>query len=202
MIKKLRQIRERGFTPDSTSKSGRGFTLIETLVAVALLTISIVAPMTLTAQSLAAAYYARDQITAYNLAQEGIEAVRAVRDGQVLLISGSSDATGIDLFGTVPVNQDFIIDARETNTETAMEICSGRCPPLQTDGTLYGYNPDTSSWPPTQFIRSLRASYVPGTQDEIRLAVTVTWTTAVGQPRTFTIYANVYRWLADGSAAL
>ena len=50
----------------------KGFTLIETLVAVSLLTVAIVAPMTLTARSLSAAYYARDQITAFHLAQEAI----------------------------------------------------------------------------------------------------------------------------------
>src|SRR3989338_949042 len=64
-----------------------GFTLIETLVAISLLTIAIIAPMALTAQSLATAYYARDQITAFYMAQEAIEGVRALRDGQILLIS-------------------------------------------------------------------------------------------------------------------
>lgn len=180
----------------------RAFTLIETLVAVSLLTVSIVAPMTLTSQSLAAAYYARDQITAYNLAQEGIEAVRAVRDGQVLQISASSDASGIDLFGTIPVNQDFTIDAHQSDLSSAMETCSSTCKPLQTNGTLYGYSADTTTWPTTSFTRTLRASYVPGTTDEIRLSVTVSWLTAIGQRRTFTIYENVYRWLADSSAAL
>src|SRR3989338_11299272 len=46
----------------NTCRASRGFTLIETMVAIALLTISIVAPMSLTTQSLASAYYARDQI--------------------------------------------------------------------------------------------------------------------------------------------
>ena len=48
----------------------RGFTLIETLVAISLLMVAIVAPMSLTARSLATAYYARDQITAFHLAQK------------------------------------------------------------------------------------------------------------------------------------
>lgn len=182
-------------------KRPTGFTLIETLVAVSLLTISIVAPMTLTSQSLAAAYYARDQITAYNLAQEGLEAVRAVRDSQVLQISTATDATGIDLFGPIPVNQDFTIDAHVSNLANAMETCSSGCPPLQTNGTLYGYSADTATWPQTAFVRTLHASYVQGTTDEIRVSVTVSWYTAIGQPRSFTIYENVYRWLPDSSAA-
>src|SRR3972149_102217 len=91
----------------SPSNLSRGFTLIETLVAISLLSIAIVAPMSLTSQSLTAAYYARDQVTAFNLAQEGLEAVRAFRDGQVLQISQSAAASGINLFGAIPVDQYF-----------------------------------------------------------------------------------------------
>lgn len=179
----------------------RAFTLIETLVAVSLLTIAIVAPMTLTAQSLSSAYYARDQITAYNLAQEGIESVRAIRDSQVLAISQSASASSIDLFGDIPINTDFTIDGLDTSPITAMETCSGECLPMELspDGDLYGYG--GADWQQTKFIRTLRASYVGGGTDEIQLAVTVEWNTHVGQRRSFTIYENVYRWIKDGSAA-
>lgn len=181
------------------SESKKGFTLIETLVAVSLLTIAIVAPMTLTAQSLSTAYYARDQITAYNLAQEGIESVRAIRDGQVLAISQSSAGGSIDLFGDIPINQNFIINGLDTSPASAMETCSGACPRMQLspDGELYGYG---AGWTDTKFTRTLRATFVGGT-DEIQLSVTVSWQTNANQTRTFTIYENVYRWINDGSAA-
>lgn len=183
-------------------KKEKGFTLIETLVAISLLTISIVAPMTLTSQSLTAAYYARDQITAFNLAQEGLEAVRALRDGQVLEISQTLDAGGVDLFGPIPVNQDFTVDSRYTDPNDALAICpAGNCPPLQTDGDLYGYDLDTTAWAVTHFTRTLRARYVGASEDEVRLSVTVTWPALSGQTRSFTIYENLYRWVNDGSAA-
>lgn len=178
----------------------RAFTLIETLVAVAVLTVAIVAPMTLTQQSLSGAYYARDQITAYNLAQEGIESVRALRDGQILQIATAADSS-VDLFGPIPVNQDFIIDGLETNALEAIDTCSGVCPPLQlnADGDLYTYGAGLIE---TKFVRTLRAAYVTGSTDEIQLSSTVTWIADSGQPRSFTIYENVYRWINDGSAAL
>ncbi len=178
-----------------------GFTLIETLVAVSLLSIAIVAPMSLTTQSLSTAYYARDQITAFNLAQEGLEAVRAFRDGQILEISQSSSG-GVNLFGSIPMDQDFTIDSRQGNPAAAMRPCNGPCPRLQTDGTLYGHDPDTGTWPETHFTRTLHASFVPGTQDEIRVSVTVTWVTAASQTRTFVIFTNLYRWVNDGSASI
>src|SRR4051812_26467647 len=64
-----------------------GFTLLETMVAVTLLSVAIVAPMSLTAQSLGSAYYARDEVTAFYLAQEGLEVVRNVRDNNILINS-------------------------------------------------------------------------------------------------------------------
>jgi prepilin-type N-terminal cleavage/methylation domain-containing protein len=177
-----------------------GFTLIETLVAISLLTIAIVAPMTLTNLSLSGAYYARDQITAYNLAQEGIEAVRAIRDGQILAISLSGSAAGLNLFGAMPIDTPFIIDGLDDDPDTAMTSCSGACDPLQLSpgGDLYGYG---AGWTNTQFTRTLRASAIEGNPNELRLAVTVSWKSHVGQLRSFTIYENVYRWIQDGSAA-
>lgn len=186
-----------------------GFTLIETLVAVSLLSIAIIAPMTLASQSLSGAYYARDEITAFNLAQEGLEAVRAVRDGQILNISQTVDPSGIDLFGAIPNDQDFTVDSRIQDPENAMTVCPlNGCPPLQTDGTLYGYDSDTVTWVPTNFTRTMRACYVQesgecgaAATDEIRVTATVSWPAAGGQTRSFTISADFYRWVNDGSAA-
>lgn len=178
----------------------RGFTLMETLVAISLLTTAIVAPMSLAARSLAAAYYARDQVTAFYLAQEGIEAVRAFRDAQILQIAQSSGGgSEINLFGSIPLdNQPFTIDTRESDPGQAMTLCNTTCPPLQTDGTLYGYNPD---WTDSNFTRTIKAAFTAGGQDEVRLTVTVTWKTGGIQTRSFSISENLYRWVNDGSAA-
>ncbi len=59
---------------------GAGFTLIETMVAITILLVTIVGPMEIASKALFSAFYARDQITAYYLAQEGIESLRNFRD--------------------------------------------------------------------------------------------------------------------------
>lgn len=180
----------------------RGFTLMETLVAISLLTTAIVAPMGLAARSLASAYYARDQVTAFYLAQEGIEAVRAFRDAQILQIAQSSGGSQIDLFGSIPLNnQPFTIDVREPVAANAIQNCEQtNCEdrPLRTEGTLYGYNTD---WAISNFTRTVRAAFTGGGQDEVRLTVTVSWRTGSIKTRSFSITENLYRWVNDGSAA-
>lgn len=184
--------------PNSAS---HGFTLIETLVAVSLISVSIVTPMTLVTQSFSAAFYARDQVTAYNLAQEGIEAVRAIRDGNIL--ANALENQGRDLLNDIPINTPFTIDARESIALDAIEACGAICPPLQTDGILYAYDP---AWENTYFTRTLTAVYagpssINSGEDAIRISSTVSWRIKSGALRTFTIYENMYRWVEDGSAA-
>ncbi len=57
-----------------------GFTLVETLVAIAIIMVAITGPYASAAQAVAAARIAREHTIATFLAQEGIEIVRAERD--------------------------------------------------------------------------------------------------------------------------
>ncbi len=185
------------------SMQTRGFTLIETLVAVSLLVIAIVAPMSLVSQSLTSAYYARDQVAAYSLAQEGIEAVRAVRDGNIL--SNALTGTSVSLLTNIPINQNFTVDARLSGGSGLSSCGIGLCPVLQVDpaGSLYGYGP---GWTSTKFRRTVNAQYrgpaaINGGQDEIRVTVTIRWETSTGRTREFKMYSNMYRWVEDGAAS-
>ncbi len=185
------------------SRASRGFTLIETLVAVMLLSIAVVAPMSLASKSLGSAYYARDQITAFYLAQEAIEALRSIRDSQILIIAEDPDGAP-DIFGLIPhLNEPFTIDGRIGDASLAIVRCDGTCPRLETDGTLYGYpaqGDDPNAWTQTYFTRTVRAHSIVGNPDEIRVTVTVTWKTGPIQERSFTISENMYRWVNDGSS--
>jgi prepilin-type N-terminal cleavage/methylation domain-containing protein len=170
-----------------------GFTLIETLVAISILVVAVVAPMSLAAQSLQSAFYARDQVTAFHLAQEGIEVVRAQRDGNALQVAHGAT---VDLLAGIPVDQDFIVDTHDGS----ITACSnGTCPVLQNNGQFYGYGSASSGWNDTRFTRTLLASRVNGTE-EIKVAVTVRWRSGAYQPRSFTISENLYRWVETGTA--
>lgn len=171
-----------------------GFTLIETMVAVTLLSISIVAPMTLVTRSLSSAYYARDQITAFNLAQDALEGVRAIRDGNVL-----NNALGLppqNLFAglTVAEGVPFTIDTINGNV---IAECSVTCDPLTTNGTFYEYTTGPG-WKDTHFTRTVTWTSV--SADEIRISAQVEWYSGSIQ-RSFTMSENMYRWINDGSGA-
>ena len=173
----------------------RAFTLIETLVAITLLMMAVIAPMSLASQSLSSAYYARDEITASNLAQEAIEAVRDARDGQILQLAIDPSAT-VNIFGPIPVDADFIIDTASNAVTLCNTYPGGVCPPIKTDGSLFGY---TTGWTNTAFTRTVHASYVPGSTDEMRVRSTVTWRTGSYPARSTSIHENLYRWVNDNN---
>ncbi len=182
-----------------------GFTLIETLVAILLICVAIIAPMQLTIQSLTSAYFARDQITASNLAQEGIEAIRAIRDGNIL---STAEGTTVDLFNGILVPNNCgtacYIDALKT-TPVIAQCPGGVCTPLLNNNGLYGY--DTGA--PTNFVRTIKACYVESdgscsatvASDEARLTVTVSWQTAAFKKQSVTLTENLYSWPQPGSAS-
>lgn len=181
-------------------RRNRGMTLIETLVAVSILAVAIVAPMSLTIQSLLSAYYARDQVVAFNLAQEAIESVRSVRDGNILRIAlniPEGSCTPTNLLCGIPIGADFMIDTRD-NEMTRCDIDgTPECSPLQTDPaqTLYGYQ---SGWTATPFTRTVRAEFVDVEQNEVRITVTVTRPGSGAFP-SVVLHENLYRWVEDGS---
>ena len=57
-----------------------GFTLIETLVSLVLLSMAIIPALMLSTEAVNIAFDVRDTLTASGLAQEGVEVVRAIRD--------------------------------------------------------------------------------------------------------------------------
>src|SRR5579864_4923963 len=62
----------------------KGFTLMETLVAVLLLSIAIAGPLTIASKGIQATTLAKDQDSAFYLAQDAIEYVRWARDTNTL----------------------------------------------------------------------------------------------------------------------
>jgi prepilin-type N-terminal cleavage/methylation domain-containing protein len=100
MINKFKKIRKR---------MGKGFTLIETLMAVLLLSVAIAGPLTIASKSLQATLIAKDQDTAFYLAQDGIEYVRWVRDTNTLKCNATNSCTASSWLAGLNGTSDNII---------------------------------------------------------------------------------------------
>ncbi len=182
----------------------RSFTLVETLVAIAIVSIAMVGPFQAVQNALSLSYIARDQIIATNLAQEGIEYVRSIRDANYLYklqntstsrtwlygIDGT-DSSGGGGGGTNCVSSNgCVVDP----TQGTISVCpSGTCAPLNLSSThLYNQSSVSSTNIATPFVRKVTLTTVTGYQTTVN--VTVTWKT-LGKTYTVNVNENIYNWL-------
>lgn len=158
----------------------RGFTLIETFVAITILITAITGPMVIAEKGLQSAYLAKDQLVSLFLEQEGIEYIRRVRDNNCLDSKCTDPLTGDPIPGvwlnglTACITTDCAIDAI-AGTITACP--SGGCPILHYDNTnnIYTYNTSDSRTPYTRTIRVTPNPDING--HEATLTSTVSWYT-------------------------
>jgi len=77
--------------------STKGFSLVETLVAIAILLIIIVGPMSIATNSANSTSFANQQVMAYFLAQEGLELAQKGRDDFLLASFNAGNTEGSDI---------------------------------------------------------------------------------------------------------
>lgn len=125
---------------DAFSKnSSRGFSLIETLVAITVLVFGIVGPLTLAQINLRSFPQIRDRIIAEYLAAEGVDTVRNMRD-TALIEDPDSGLPNFSASGCGSANGCFI-DA--TSANPAFGPCTGNCPQIKYDSVTGSYNYST-----------------------------------------------------------
>ena len=78
------------------NKHKKGFSIVETMVAITVLLIGVVAPMSLAADGVRAARLSQDQIVAFYLAQEGIELVKNKRDNNKISVTNQPQMAGME----------------------------------------------------------------------------------------------------------
>ena len=170
--------------------TSRGFTLVETLVAITIVALAIVGPLYAVQQGLNASRSARDQLIAASLAQEGLEFVRNIRDENYLYnlanpasprawLSGLDGNAGSENCFT----NDCVIDATQrTVSDTVLPLY------LSASGL---YN-QAGSGNATPYTRTVRLTTISAT--EVRVTVTMSWRTR-NVPYTTTVSEILNNWL-------
>lgn len=208
-------------------KKLKGFTLLEVVVAVTLLAIAIVGPMTLSAQSIRATREARLELIATHLAEEGVEIVHNIRD------NNSADETNLvtrkNWLNGSSINIDIIQECSNGNfgcivdviehpgvsgaigggagvwTDETLVKCNGTC-----YETVY-QNPTTglyrqkkgglgAPWVASPFTRIIHVTGVDSGSNPVRqvqLVSTVTYKSFNGTTRTISANEDLYNWFPN-----
>lgn len=165
---------------DTNNDHIRGFTLVETLIAVTILISAVVGPMIVVQKSLSSANFAKNQIISFHLAGEAIEYIRNKRDSNTL--NGISWTNGL----TECIDKKCAVDV----VNDTMSQCSENCPNLQFDSEngFYGYD---SNWEGSIFNRVVEIKNV--NEEELSILITIFWSSGVFT-KEFSVRENLFNW--------
>lgn len=193
MIKKFLNLNRA--CPAKLLRSG-GFTVLESIVAIAILSLSISGAFSAVTQSLSQATIAKEEVKAFYLAQEAMEIIKNKRDSNQLNIIKNGSGHWLSGITQDVVDNCFFgkICRVESSNPSNFSYCGttwGDCLILRQNSTtfLYGYN---ATWPATNFKREIQIEYI--NDDEIAVTVRVSWTKGI-ITREFKAKTHLFRWI-------
>jgi len=185
----------------------RGFTLVETLAAILLLSIALVGPMVIAQKGLQASITAKDQDTAFNLAQDAIEYIRYVRDTHCLTAGPSAGGcpAGSWLAGAGAVDLTPCISTDGSATCTIDDFagtassCAGTCSAINfdTSASHYSYTSAGGTVITTPYTRTIAIKYNPSCSgtcnpNEADITVGIGWNDPAAHA--IQVYESIYDW--------
>ncbi len=182
----------------------RGFTIIETLVALAILALAITVPLTLAEKGLVSSEAARRGVTAVFLAQEAMEYVKNKRDDNALDPQQgkswlrdlekcvSPNECGID---STASEGKQVVQCDAGNNNCLLEKYESVEPPGK-KGLFAHTRPGENNWVKTIFTRKVTLREI--VKDiEAEVTVKVSWTTAGLGDRTVEVKENIFNWYSN-----
>lgn len=158
----------------SPLRSSKGFTLIEALVSLVVLTIALGPALVLSSNISSTASIIQNNLVAANLSQEGLEVIRALRDAN--WYNGLSFDTGLP-------DGIYRIDWN-SNDLTSL----GSNPPLKITNGLYNYSSGTD----TSYKRTITITKI--NSEELRIVSEVSWTERGERARSVKAESHLFDW--------
>ena len=174
-------------------KSQSGFSLLELIVAVFILTVGILGVQALIRENLVLVFHSKNRLTAAYLAQEGIEIVRNIRDTNWVRLR-AHPALLIHWDDEIFCCPRLSCDCEADYNDLRLELWQGR--PLNLDDKgFYSYDVTNN---PTNFKRKITVTSRPATphqlQDQLQVTVEVEWTER-GRSYSIVVLGNLYNWV-------
>jgi len=166
----------------------KGFTLIESLVAISILVVAVTGAYGAATAGIASGIFSKDQTIAIYLAQEGIEQIRNMRDNNGL--TSQPWMTNIAASGNDACNFGKVCTVDAFNNSINRCSGAGQCPVLQEDPVngFYGY---TAGWTNTIYDREITLTQI--NSHEVAINVNVKWSKG-GNTQNFTVRENIFDW--------
>jgi type II secretory pathway pseudopilin PulG len=162
------------------SRARRGFTIVEIITVLFVVSVGLIGVLSLIIKNIQSQTFNKQNLIAYQLAQEGIELTREVRDTNWKL--------GLDF-------NDSLTDgyySLDYNNLTPTPVSEGNPPPLYLNGGYYSHTPSAPNATSTGFKRSIRIETLdPPTA--MRVTCTVAW--AIRDiPYAYNLETILYDW--------
>ncbi|NCS98901.1 hypothetical protein GW764_01815 [Candidatus Parcubacteria bacterium] len=183
----------------------KGFTIVESLFAIFILVISVTGPMAFTQSGLRASFIARDQVTAFYLAQDAIEYIKNVRDSNSIKSIGGTDTFWLNSLSDCYDGSECTIDTIDEVILSCGTITNN--PGCFDDNNLYplkidddGFFRITEGTKDSIFAREIKITPVPsgeliGDVSEVQIEVIVKWQTpqSIGD-KSINVKENMFNW--------
>jgi len=175
---------------DKRKITGAGFTLVETIVAIAILMLGMMGVTSLATTSIRSMSHIRNQFTASFLAEEGLEYIRNKRDEAVLLYP--SDVAFLDRLEDIGICVGQLNGCYIDVTNDDIVLCGSEgCPKIKFDQTsgFFGY----TLGPDSQFTRTITVNTI--SDIEVEIESEVTWPGYLGATDSVNIKSRLFDWL-------
>ena len=171
----------------------KGFTLIETLIAITILMISVAAPLSLASKGLQAANLAKNQIVAYYLAQDAYEWVKNKTDMNKAMLKTYAENGIVNGFDKC-INNSCIIDTIKSPTDSsAIKRYTGQFLKKNNSTKIYSYSSGNNSI----FKRYVKIDKVRddgSSIDEVSVKVTVEWNVPYTGTQKYVLTGHISNW--------